>query len=222
MCLKEWAKREIELVEEKRKNDDYYMLCCKSALEAFNILTEQGHSGYSIKITQGILNRLINGETLTPIEDVPEVWNDISVWNGPEVDYKQYQCNRMSGLYKYVYPDGTVKYNDVNRIKCFNFHDPSSTFTNGYINEVINERYPVTLPYIPGDRISVCVEDFLTDPANGDFDTTGILYAILPTGDKVSIKLYTHYENGETAKQITKEQYYELKSKSIKSGLYKK
>ena len=37
-----------------------------------------GHSGFSIQITKSILNRLIDGKCLTPIEDTPDIWEDVS------------------------------------------------------------------------------------------------------------------------------------------------
>ena len=77
-----WAEEEVRLAceEEKLNNDElvnYWCDCYKGALEAFKVLCKQGHSGFSIKITQDILNRLIDGKPLTAIEDVDSVWNDI-------------------------------------------------------------------------------------------------------------------------------------------------
>ena len=69
-----WAKKEVEIACKKenpnRKDGefDYGCACYESALKAFQSLCEDGHSGFSIGMTQAILNRLINGEPLTPIE----------------------------------------------------------------------------------------------------------------------------------------------------------
>ena len=76
-----WAKREVKIACEKEnpnKKDgefDYGCACYESALKAFETLCDDGHSGLSIKITQSILNRLIDGKPLTPIEDTDDVWN---------------------------------------------------------------------------------------------------------------------------------------------------
>ena len=77
----DWAKREVEIAC-KRENPnrkegkfDYGCACYASALKAFESLCEDGHSGYSIRIAQSILNRLIDGMPLTPIEDTYYVWN---------------------------------------------------------------------------------------------------------------------------------------------------
>lgn len=53
----DWAKREVEIACEKenpnRKEEefDYGCACYESALKAFESLSEDGHSGLSIKIT---------------------------------------------------------------------------------------------------------------------------------------------------------------------------
>lgn len=44
-------------------------------MRAFESLLGDGHSGMSIGITKNILNRLIDGKPLTPIEDTEDVWN---------------------------------------------------------------------------------------------------------------------------------------------------
>lgn len=66
----EWARREVKIACEKenpnRKGDDfdYGCACCESALKAFESLCEDGHSGFSIKMTQAILNRLFGRTTV--------------------------------------------------------------------------------------------------------------------------------------------------------------
>lgn len=50
----------VKKKEETQKKDefDYGCACYESALKAFESLLEDGHSGFSIKITQSILDRL--------------------------------------------------------------------------------------------------------------------------------------------------------------------
>ena len=119
--MQTWAEKEIEIAckRERRasgiENDgdwDYGCACYGSALKAYKSLMGDGHSGFSIGMTKHILNRLIDGKPLTPIEDTPDVWNDILDRNDEE-GYVCYQCERMSSLFKYVYSDGTVKYKDI-------------------------------------------------------------------------------------------------------------
>ena len=80
MNMSDWAKKEVELAKIIEAKDlkegefDYGGACYDSALKAFNSLTEDGHSGMSIKIAKQILNRLIDGSPLTPIEDREDIW----------------------------------------------------------------------------------------------------------------------------------------------------
>lgn len=80
MSMMEWAKREVEIASKRERGDkpesewDYGCACYDSALKAFESLCGDDHSGFSIGITKGILNRLIDGKPLTPIEDTEEVW----------------------------------------------------------------------------------------------------------------------------------------------------
>ena len=92
------------------------MACYKSALRAYECLYRDGHSGFSIQITKSILNRLIDGKCLTPIEDTPDIWSDITSECNWKEGYQQYQCKRMSSLFKEVAPDGTATYSDTERV----------------------------------------------------------------------------------------------------------
>ena len=77
MNMREWAKREVEIYKKENFTDDdfnYGNACVDSALRAFNSLYEDNHSGFSIRITQIMLNRLIDGKPLTEIEDIPVVF----------------------------------------------------------------------------------------------------------------------------------------------------
>ena len=104
MSMMEWAKREVEIASKRERGDkpesewDYGCACYDSALKAFESLCGDGHSGFSIGITKGILNRLIEGKPLTPIEDTEDVWNVCS--RGENGGVATYQCKRMSSLFK--------------------------------------------------------------------------------------------------------------------------
>lgn len=192
MSMQEWAKKEIEMLVQgkeeiiQRMSGDYGVACYKGALEAFEVLCGQGHSGYSICFTKQILNRLIAGKPLTPIEDTEDVWNLVE---HNEVR-KSYQCKRMSSLFKDVYADGTIEYHDNDCCVCVD-KNTGSTYSSGLVRSIYKEMYPITLPYMPSsipDRI-YC-EDLLTDPKNGDFDTVGIFYIQKPNGEKVEVNRY--------------------------------
>lgn len=122
MSMLEWAKNEIAIASKRERGDkpegewDYGCACYDSALRAFESLLGDGHSGMSIGFTKNILNRLIDGKPLTPIEDTEGAWGE------PRIDSrdgsKQYQCKRMSSLFKRVAQDGSVSYSDINRYYC--------------------------------------------------------------------------------------------------------
>lgn len=192
-----WAEREIEFAiacekaaAEHPEDWEYGGACYMSAYRAFESLCKDGHSGCSIGFTQNILNRLIDGKPLTPIEDVPEVWNYITDNHGA---YITYQCKRMSALFKDVYPDGTVKYHSVDGHVCIDING-GSTYTSGFIGKIVEEMYPITMPYIPGERIKVYCEDCLTDRKNGDYDTKAIRY-LIKDGERVEINRF--WKEGE-------------------------
>ena len=195
--IERWAENEVAIACCREKPDrkdgewDYGCACYESALKAFHSLCEDGHSGFSIGLTKAILNRLINNKPLLPIEDTDEVWSDISDMSGLKGEECNYQCKRMSSLFKYVYADGTVKYRDVDRYHGVNINCPDAPYHSGLIDTVMDELYPITMPYMPADRAyKVYTEEFLVDPKNGDFDTVGILYVITPSLERVEINRY--------------------------------
>lgn len=194
---------------------DYGCACYESALKAFKSLCEDEHSGMSIQFTKAILNRLIDGKPLTPIDDTDEMWDDTDeMWEDASWHdgCKTYQCKRMSSLFKYVYSDGTVTYTDTNRIFCFDINNPKNSYYSGFIARIIYELFPISMPYMPYDKIyKVYTEDFLAYPEGGDFDTVGVFHVITPLGDRIEINRY--FKDGESGyAEIAKEEYLERKS----------
>lgn len=215
MDMKSWAEKEIEIAcaREKANAEDsdewnYGVACYQSALKAFNSLCEDGHSGMSIGITKAILNRLIEGKPLTPIEDTPDIWNERFGFH-EDNEVKTYQCTRMSSLFKDVYPDGTVKYSDVGRVICSNTDSPDIPYRSSLARKLMDEMFPISMPY-SGATIHVVLEDFLTDPKNGDFDTVGILYIKNEDGSTRDITRYFK-EGKEDWIEIDAEEYFDRK-----------
>ena len=210
--MESWAREEVILAMEKENPDmkfdaegmptefDYGCACYKSALEAFQVLCNQGHSGYSIQLTKQILNRLIDGKPLTPIEDVPEAWNQIT-------DTK-YQCRRCSGLFKHILPDGSVKYSYIDHVVCVDIANPLNRYSSGLVRSIVEEMYPITMPFMPSEKpIYAYCEEFLTDKRNGDFDTMGIIYL---DKDGESIEVNRFFKEGTAYHgwdEISKEEY---------------
>lgn len=211
-----WAEKEIEIACAKERaseeNDfdwEYGCACYESALKAFKSLTEDGHSGYSIVVTKNILNRLIDGKPLTPIEDTPDAWTDCSWYT--EDSAKKYQCTRMHSLFKTVHDDGRVTYSDLDRVSVTYADNPDSYWSCGLARDVIDDMFPITMPYWPlAKNYIVHAEDFLFDPANGDFDTVGYLYVTTPDGERVDINRYFAEKDGKMV-EISFAEYCERK-----------
>lgn len=195
MSMIEWAKREVELAKKNEREVsgtlegecDYGCACYDSALKAYLSLMKDEHSGMSIRLTQRILNRLIDGKCLTPITD------DLAEWhyrydglNG----MKTYQHSRMSSVFKDEDADGNVTYNDVDRVTIHEA-DTDTYWHNGLADHIVNEMFPLTLPYYPATS-SYVVEsrECLVDRKNGDFDTIAIFNVKKPDGEVVEINRY--------------------------------
>lgn len=217
-----WAEREIDIACKRERADsktpkckwDYGCMCYESALKAYKSLLKDGHSGFSIGQTQRILNRLIEYKPLTPIVDTPDIWNNISDISGLEGEEVNYQCKRMSSLFKYVYADGSIKYKDIDSHYCVNIDD-MSTYHSGLVQKIIDDMYPITMPYYPIDPIKVYCQEFLTDRKNGDFDTVGVLYLIKPDTTRVEVnRFFKDADKGWD--EITIEEYEQRKDMELK------
>lgn len=202
MRMMKWAENEIKLACEKKREIngtpegewDYGCACYESALKAYKSLDEDGHSGFSWDATAHILTRLLAGKPLTPVEDVDDVWESCDFGNR---DYGTYQCKRMSSLFKDVYPDGTVKYHDTRRVMCVD-SDNEYTYYNSFISRLIHEMFPIGMPYMPELKpYKVYVEDILSNPKNGDWDTMHLFYALAPDGNKYEIDRFFKFDSDE-------------------------
>lgn len=218
-----WAKREVEIA--CKKENPYWCACYESALKAFESLCGDGHSGFCIKMTQAILNRLIDGKPLTPIEDTDDVWN--RVIDSHEDGHISYQCKRMISLFKDVYSDGAVKYNDVDRSYCIDIHNSNNEYSSGLVRRIIDAMFPITMPYMPGNPIKVYCEDFLTDKKNGDFDTVGVFYALKTENGKqerIEINRFFRAPKGDEKgawTEISKDEYMQRKDKRLNTFIKK-
>lgn len=221
MTLLEWAKNEVAIACKRERDSsgtpegewDYGCACYESALKAYKSLVEDGHSGLSISLTKQILCRLIDGKPLSPIEDTDDIWSECKYGN--ENGVKHYKCNRMSSLYKDVYPDGTVKYRDTDRCFAVNIDKPNVSYTNKTVRDVIDQMFPITMPYVPSNKpIKVVCEEWLTEPFKGDFNMIGILYAF-KDDKKYEINRYFREINGKMV-QIPKSSYEERKKHAKK------
>ena len=226
MSMLEWAKREVEIACKKENPDkkegefDYGCACYESALKAFESLCEDGHSGASIGFTKAILNRLIDGRPLTPIEDTDDIWEECP-WS-KDLPYKTYQCKRMYALFKDIYDDGTVRYHSNDYCYSVDINNPESAWSNGFMSRLIADIFPITMPYFPGKPIKVVVERFLVNPQNGDCDTMGVLYCIKEeNGEEKRIEINRYFRESKEDEpkgctEISKEEYEDRKARKIK------
>ena len=215
-----WAKREIKLAIDSEKKaaegtDDwvYGVNCYNSALKAYKTLADDNHSGLSMSITKNILNRLVDGKPLTPIEDTSNVWNKITSSSDNTTDY---QCKRMGSLFKKVTADGEVTYSDINRVTCYDANSPTVGFHNGFVTKLVDTIFPIKMPYLPNAKpFLVYREDFLVDPEHSDYDTFAILYISLPTGEKLELNRYFKEDDNGQFVPIEKGEYEERKARRV-------
>ena len=157
--LVEWAREEVRLIKENDLKDNdaddisvkYAASCYDSALEAFEVLCDQGHSGMSIKITQYILNKLIDTHPLTPITGEDSEWMEHHRGEG---EPKCYQNKRYSALFKYVDADGAVSYSDNNYFAIKDIHD-GSCYSGGVAYHITKDEKwlpEIKMPYMPLNR----------------------------------------------------------------------
>lgn len=207
MSLKDWAKKEVE-VACKRENPnwdgesfDYGCSCYMSALKAFESLCDDGHSGYSFSVTRNILKKLLDNRPLTPITDEDFV-NQTSIYD----DKEEYQCPRMSSLFKTVYEDGSVEYSDVNRAYSFDAEFPDDTFTCGFDTNFLNKLIPITLPY-DGTSTKYAIKVQRFDTKDGG-EYRAILSITDPDGKVIPVNKYYRLGDKYSEHQtITKEEF---------------
>lgn len=197
MSMYEWAKNEVEIACKKENPDrkqgecdyvcDYACACYENALKAYKALMEDEHSAMSFGFTRNILKRLLDEMPLTPIEDTPDIWNEVA-----DIKNKtEYQCKRKHSLFKTVNNEtGEITYNDVDRIICLDEH--GSSYTNGFISRKIDKLYPLTMPYYPTGRYYVYVTDFDMTDEVGCFNINIICVekVKLPDGEVKKLNLF--------------------------------
>ena len=221
----DWAEQECRIACKKENPNfnfdsedfDYGCSCYKSALKAYKSLCEDDHSGASFNFTRIILERLMDGQLLTPITD-EDFEGGVSIFSDKDLASRglksEIQCPRISSLFRRETLDGKVSYIDNNRAYCINIENPFDTYSSAK-DYVVDEFFPITMPYIPEKgKYKVYCQTFLTDKKNGDFDTQAILYFITPDGKRVDVNRYQTEKDGKMV-DITKEEYDALLEKRI-------
>lgn len=171
-------------------------------------MDEDGHSGFSWTMTVSILKRLTDGKPLTPIEDTEDVWKD--PYKQRYSDHTVMQCLRMPSLFKFIYDNGKIEYYDSNQFIGIDIHS-GIPYSLGLIRDVMQKKFPITFPYMPGNTIKVYCEDFLAEPGNGDFDTVGILYCQTDNGKEDIKRYFKGLSNNSGWKEINFDEYMKRK-----------
>lgn len=213
MSMVDWARREVELACKKEAPDrkegdwDYGCACYESALKAYESLMEDRHSGFSFGVTKQILIRLMEGIPLTPITDDPEEWYDRSFHT---YEGNNFHCKRMNSLFKIIKEDGSVTYDDVNRVVCTNIGGKSLWYSS-FVRAIFNKMYPITMPYYPSSKhFIVYTEEFLFDSINEDYDHIGLLYLKTPEGERINLNRFFDLR-GEEPVEISLKEFYRRK-----------
>ena len=197
MNMSEWAKREVEIVKEDKTGDEelcrYADTCYDSALKAFLSLCEDGHSGMSIGFTLGILNRLVKGLPLSPIEGKDDEW-EVVERVGRGNNNVTYQNKRCFALFKKVI-NGEVSYNYVDKTVVF-YNGEDTGCHNGHASKLVEELHPTTLPFMPPEkRYKVYCNTYAK--SEKDNELREYTHLINPDGEREEINRYFIFtENG--------------------------
>lgn len=195
MTKKTWEESEIELF--KQNNNDYYKNCADCAFYVYETMIDDEHNGETLNTTFKILQRLVRRLPLTPITkyDFENIEEEFIDKNNPNV--KIYRCPRMSSLSKKV-SDDNITYSDINRT-IFVDEDTGQSWSNGLSNEIVDSKFPITLPYNPSvEKFKVYGRDVYIDENGVDVSdqNPGLCnriyfdYILTPDGKTVDLKYW--------------------------------
>lgn len=207
--MKDWAELEVEIAT--KNSDEYTKGCYESALKAYKSLCADGHSGCSFSITSNILKRLLDNKPLSPINetDFPD-----EPYFTDKNGVKHFQCYRKGGLFKREYHDGTIKYNDIDRYYGYEIENTKITYSSGLIGDIVNEMFPIEMPYNANKTYAVATDTFLLNKQNGSFDHKAVLFIKDEEGNKYDVNKFFKEENDKFV-EISKEEFYENKLNRI-------
>ena len=89
------AERELKLIGYDGK-DEYNNMAKAAIMELLTTFANQGHSGFSANYIVNLFNKLAKYETLSPLTDNDDEWNDVSDMSGEML----FQNNRDSRVFK--------------------------------------------------------------------------------------------------------------------------
>lgn len=210
MSMLSWAENEVKLKKEAErkslKDEDsmfcgYVDGCLDSALKAYKSLTEDGHSGMSFSITRSILEQLLHEIPLTPIEDVPEVWNSCHDLYDSRSKEQHFQNSRRFSLFKDIDANGNVTYRDNDNDVLDEIHLKDghvsclgSNRTIKILKYFLPEALEIKFPYIPPRYpYRVKLSENLDDTSS-DRDYNYLSYIQKPNFDRLTINKYVYFD----------------------------
>ena len=161
-----------------------------SALGAYAAVLQDNHSGYSWDATRSIVHRMLSELALTPVFEEDFVNLEAEE---PATTPRQY------GLFKRLKHDGSITYTDHKRVVGVDL-DTGGHFTSSLIREVVDEMFPIKLPYYtPGTPYRVyvrtyCDKGFPDD--HHDFNREWLSHVVTPSGECVTINRTWVHESG--------------------------
>lgn len=201
--FKNWVEREVELALDRlqREKDHLYL---NYASDVYKQLSSDIHDRTDLLQTIKYLNRLIDHKPLTPITDLEDEWlRIVSKKDGGAT----YQSKRLFSLFRDVSKDGKTTYSDVERFHCVNIHDRTNKYHSGLVDRILDELFPITIPYMP----SMIPYTVYCDEND---DTMGVLYAVTPLGDKFEVNRFFKKGpalHGSSWTEISEEEYHQIK-----------
>lgn len=191
--LYRWAVDQCDSYTAKfpKEDQEYIRRCCESALGAYKCLIDCGHSGVSSSIARSILNDLVNEVPLTPLEDIPDEW----VFAGASEEEDSYWHRKRPSLFKHVNRrTKSARFIDTNRVMCQDYgrvllgEEDAPKCYNGFVSKLVHEIRPIRFPYMPTKAPYIAlVEELLTDPKHGDFDSLALRAILTPRGRLVMV-----------------------------------
>lgn len=172
-------KNEIEIY--KQKHCSFEGRCADTALKAYMLIKESGHSDLGSGIVVDLLTRMLNDLPITPITDEDFPYSIVMI-GGDEYlrDHNlkcSIPCRRMDSIYKEETIDGKVSYTDTNRFVCYDEKDPKFAYTCNTGERVVDKMFPITMPYYPPTKKYVVM-----------FRGSKPIWVKTPEGEKVMVE----------------------------------
>lgn len=167
MEIKEWARREVERaklaeyidpagaandqeIEVFRIENAYVDSIYDMALDLFNRVLDQKHSGASIGLTLKTFNRLASLRTLTPLTGEETEWGTELDRDAIEAGLQKYnqQNNRDSRVFRFLKEDGAYRYEYIEILNVINSQEVWQKYPPVDDPGTLDESHPLVQSYI--------------------------------------------------------------------------